>query len=66
MIQQYYSRENQNLKGYMHPTVHNNPVYNIEEMEAIYMTMTGEQIKKMYLSTMKCFCCCCIQLLSNV
>jgi len=34
MIQQYYTRENQNLKGYMHPTVHNSTVYNIEEMEA--------------------------------
>ena len=31
----HISRENYNLKRYMHPSVHSSTIYNIKDMEAI-------------------------------
>ena len=55
MIQQAHSlhilRENSNLKGYLHPSVHYSTIYNSQDMEC---PLTEEWIKKMwYIYTME-------------
>ena len=35
----HISKENHGLKGYMHPNVHYNIVYNSQDMEAAYMSI---------------------------
>jgi len=44
----HVSRENHNLKRYMYPNVHRRTIYNSQDMEATWMSITEEWIKKVW------------------
>ena len=44
----HVSRENHNLKRHMYPNVHRRTIYNSQDMEATWMSITEEWIKKVW------------------